>query len=181
MVWENKNESCAMTVDRVRVMMEEWQLATANRSTSAQQNVHLQASAATAQQIVHLQASDATAQQPPAHLQQLPMAAAHSATWQRPSHGPLKCNVDAGFSTAKNRTVIDICVQDDHGAYVLAKAISFDIVHTVRVGKALGLYHALEWLSDMQFDNVDFATNSKITYDAFHSHKDDVSEFGHII
>lgn len=64
---------------------------------------------------------------------------------------------------------------------MLAKAISFDIVHTVRVGEALGLYHALEWLSDMQFDNVDFATDSKITYDAFHSHKDDVSEFGHII
>lgn len=61
---------------------------------------------------------------------------------------------------------------------MLVKTISFDVVH---VGEALGLYHALEWLRDMQFDNVDFEINSKITHDAFHSHKDDVSEFGHII
>lgn len=30
---------------------------------------------------------------------------------------------------------------------------------------------------DMQFNNVDFAMDSKTTHDAFHSHKDDVSEF----
>jgi len=168
MVWERKKESCAMTVDRARVMMEDWQLATANSLAPAQQNVHLQA-------------STDIAQQAPAHLQQLPMAVAHSATWQRPSHGRFKCNVDAGFSMVMNRTGIGICVRDDDGAYVLAKTTSFDIVHPVRVGEALGLYHALEWLSDMKFDNVDFVTDSKITYDAFHSHKDDVSEFGNII
>jgi len=33
----------------------------------------------------------------------------------------------------------------------------------------------------MQFDNVDFAMDSKTTHDAFHSYKDDVSEFKHII
>ena len=33
----------------------------------------------------------------------------------------------------------------------------------------------------MQFDNVDFETDSKTTHDAFHAHKDDVSEVGHII
>jgi len=33
----------------------------------------------------------------------------------------------------------------------------------------------------MQFDNVDFAMDSKITYNVFHSQKDDIFEFGHII
>jgi len=34
---------------------------------------------------------------------------------------------------------------------------------------------------NMQFDNFDFETYSNTTHDAFHSHKDDVSEFGDII
>jgi len=33
----------------------------------------------------------------------------------------------------------------------------------------------------MQFDNVDFETDSKITCDTFHSNWDDISEFGCII
>jgi hypothetical protein len=39
----------------------------------------------------------------------------------------------------------------------------------------------MQWLSDMQFDNVDFETDSKITRDAFHSTRDDISDFGCII
>jgi len=39
----------------------------------------------------------------------------------------------------------------------------------------------MEWLSDMQLNNVDFETDSKTAHDAFHAHKDDVSEFGRII
>jgi len=81
-----------------------------------------------------------------------------------------------------NRTWIDICIRDDDdGAFVLAKTITFEVVHSVHVGEALGLYHAMEWLSDMQLHNVDFETDSKTTHDAFHAHKDDVSEFGRII
>jgi hypothetical protein len=104
------------------------------------------------QQHAYLQNPAATAQQPAAHLQQSHVASAVSAqqppvpsvSWQRPSRDRFKCNVDAGFSTSKNRTGIDICVRDDDGAYVLAKTVSFDVVHPVRVGEALCLYHALE-------------------------------------
>jgi len=48
----------------------------------------------------------------------------------------------------------------------------------VDVGEALGLHSALQWLSDMQFDNVDFETDSKLTADAFLSTRDDLFEFG---
>ncbi|RHN79799.1 hypothetical protein MtrunA17_Chr1g0181271 [Medicago truncatula] len=36
-------------------------------------------------------------------------------------------------------------------------------------------------MKDMRFDNIDFELDSKITRDAFHSRKTDVSEFGSII
>jgi len=51
----------------------------------------------------------------------------------------------------------------------------------VEVGEALGLHVALQWMSDMQFDNVDFETDSKFTVDAFLSSRNDLSEFGYII
>jgi len=38
----------------------------------------------------------------------------------------------------------------------------------------------MQWLSDMQFDNVDFETDSKITRDSFHSTHDNIFEFGYI-
>jgi len=63
----------------------------------------------------------------------------------------------------------------------LAKVVSFSCIYSINVGEALGLHSAMQWLSDMQFDNVDFETNSKITRDAFHSTQDDISEFGCII
>jgi len=54
-------------------------------------------------------------------------------------------------------------------------------VFSVEVGEALGLFEALPWLRVMSFDNVDFEIDSKITRDAFHSRREDISEFGHII
>jgi hypothetical protein len=80
------------------------------------------------------------------HLQPLSANSVAPVHWQCPPRGRLKCNVDVGFSVATNRTDIGICVRDDDGAFVLAKTISFDVVHSVHVGEALGLYHALEWL-----------------------------------
>jgi len=76
---------------------------------------------------------------------------------------------------------IQICVKDDDDAFLQAKTLSFEVVHFVNVGEALGQYYAFEWLSDKQLDNVDFETYSKTTHDAFHSRKDNVSELGQII
>jgi len=50
---------------------------------------------------------------------------------------------------------------------VLAKTLTHPCFLPVDVGEALGLFSALQWLSDMQFDNVDFETDSKVTVDAF--------------
>jgi hypothetical protein len=99
--------------------------------------------------------------------------------WQRPQRNRLKCNVDASFSNQLNRTDIRICIRDDEGTFVLAQTILLSHVYYVVVGEALGLFHALQWLSDMQF--VDIVLDSKITINAFHHHQVDVTKFGQLI
>jgi len=64
---------------------------------------------------------------------------------------------------------------------VLAKTMNLAAVHAVDVGEALCLYHALERLSGMHFDIVDFEVDSRTTQMAFYARKDDVSEFGNVI
>jgi len=59
---------------------------------------------------------------------------------------------------------------------VLAKTLSITPLCYVSVGEALRLFHALQWVSDMQFDNVDFTLDSKITTYAFHHHRVDVTK-----
>jgi len=59
--------------------------------------------------------------------------------------------------------------------------MTYPCIVSVDVGEALGLHSALQWLSDMQFDNVDFETDSKLRANAFLSTRNDLSEFGCII
>jgi len=102
-------------------------------------------------------------------------------SWQPPISGRYKCNIDAAFSSQHNRTGIGICVRGSEGAFVLAQSITHPCTVSVDVGEALGLHSALQWLSDMHFDNVDFETDSKLTVDAFLATRNDLSEFGCII
>ena len=59
--------------------------------------------------------------------------------------------------------------------------LSFDKVYPIVVGEALGLYHVIQWMQDMQFNNIDFELDSKITRDDFHSCMTYITEFGNII
>jgi len=116
----------------------------------------------------HQQATTSTSQQ-------------HRITWQPPVAGRYKCNLDAAFSSQVNKIGIGICVCDAEGTFVLAKTVTYPCHVQVDVGEALGLHAALQWLSDMQIDNVDFETDSKLTANAFLSTRNDLFEFGCII
>jgi len=116
----------------------------------------------------HQQATTSTSQQ-------------HPIKWQPPAAGRYTCNIDAAFSSQANRTAIGICVRDAEGTFVLAKTMTYPCNVQVDVGEALGLHTTLQWLSDMQIDNVDFETDSKLIADAFLSTRNDLSEFGCII
>ncbi|PNX56126.1 cytochrome p450 [Trifolium pratense] len=56
--------------------------------------------------------------------------------WQKPETGKYKCNIDASFSAHQNR-------------------VGFDL------GETLGLYHALNWVQELQLERVDFVLDSK--------------------
>jgi hypothetical protein len=105
------------------------------------------------------------------HAHQNSTGTADPNRWHKPQQGRHKCNIDAAFSSIRNHTGIGICLRDDNGAFVLAKTMSL----------SLGLLYAMQWMHDMQFDNVDFVVDSKITTYAFHSKRIDVTEFGHVI
>jgi len=93
----------------------------------------------------------------------------------------MKCNIDVAFSSHRNRTGIGIYLQDEGGVFVLAKTISFVGVYSVDIGEALGLYHALQRVSDMQLDNIDFEVDFKTTKDVVYSVREDISKLGNII
>jgi hypothetical protein len=62
--------------------------------------------------------------------------------WQRLQQGRLKCDIDASFLQAWNRTCIDMCVRDDDGTFVIAKTMSFSPLWPAFVVEALGLFYA---------------------------------------
>jgi len=101
--------------------------------------------------------------------------------WQPLAQGRLKCNIDTAFSEQFRRTCIGLFLWNDFGTFVLAKMLQFDSIYPVEVGESLGLFHALEWINDMQFDNIDFVLDFKTTTDAFNTHRIDISELGSII
>jgi len=159
-VWDNVTETSAVVVERARNMVADWQLANAPDVLAA-------TSPSSSGLAAHVGNSA-----PDHHTGPL---------WQPPMPGRYKCNVDAAFSFHHNRTGIDVCVRDSEGIFVLAKIFTYPCTVSADVGEALGLHSALQWLSDMQLDNVDFETDSKLTVDAFRSTRSDLSEFGCII
>jgi ribonuclease HI len=177
-LWQDVTETCANVVDRACHIMEDWYAANAtipaasrnNTSTNSVRNDQMTTT------IPVRQSGSGTTRNSSATTSDMA-----SVRWQRPQRGRLKCNVDASFSDQLNRTGIGICVRDDEGTFVLAKTVSISPMCSVAVGEALGLFHALQWLSDMQFDNVDFVLDSKITTDAFNHRWIDVTEFGQVI
>jgi hypothetical protein len=62
-------------------------------------------------------------------------------------------------------------LRDDHGGFVLIKTMSFSHMSYVVVGEALGLFYVLESMHDMQFDNIDFVVDFKITTDVFYTRR----------
>ena len=105
----------------------------------------------------------------PSVLQPVVVSAAAHLRWQIPEHGHMKYNIDAAFFVHRNITGISICIRDEGGVFVLARTVSFSGVCPVDIGEASSLYHALQWVSDMHLDNIDFEVDSKTTKDALYS------------
>ena len=70
-----------------------------------------------------------------------------------------------------------MCIRDDDSAFVLARTKWFVPLCDVEVGEAVGLHTTLDWISNQQFDNVDFVLDCKRVVDCVNSSVDDSSEF----
>jgi ribonuclease HI len=101
--------------------------------------------------------------------------------WTKPNAGRFKCNIDASFSTNHNKVGIGMCIRDDQGRFVLAKTEWLTPIHDVDLGEALGLLHAINWVHELELENVDFELDSKNVVTKFHSNKEDMSELGDVI
>jgi len=66
------------------------------------------------------------------------------AQWKKPSPGRYKCNVDASFSNSLNKVIISVCIRDEKGHFVLAKAEWFAPIVGVDMGEAMGLLTAMQ-------------------------------------
>jgi ribonuclease HI len=51
----------------------------------------------------------------------------------------------------------------------------------VSLGEALGLFHAINWVRELQLERVDFALDSKIVVDYFNKGGNDMTEFGDVL
>ncbi|XP_024626609.1 uncharacterized protein [Medicago truncatula] len=101
--------------------------------------------------------------------------------WRKPRSGRLKCNVDASFSDVNNKIGLGMCIRDSTGFHVRSKIMCFSPLCSVDVGEALGLYHAIRWIHELQLKNVDFEVDSKRVADYFNKGRGDVTEFGSIM
>ena len=159
-MWEDVTETCAIVVERVQSLIDDWHLANGLAAESLSVTlagvqptaVSTDFSVVTAvvPAVFQPAAASAAASAVPAAASAVP--AAVQPRWQPPEHGCMKCNVDAVFSSQRNKTGVGICIRDEDGFFVLARTVTFIGVYPVDIGEALGLYHALQWASDMHLD-----------------------------
>nr|ABD28663.1 Polynucleotidyl transferase, Ribonuclease H fold [Medicago truncatula] len=89
----------------------------------------------------------------------------------------LKCYVDDSFSTSRNRAGIDMCIRDEEEWYVLSKTLRITPLCSVKVGEALGPYHTMLWINDIQLTNVNIEVDSKEVIDYYVRNRGDSTEF----
>jgi hypothetical protein len=177
-MWDDVTETCATMVERARSLIDDWHLANGlNAESLTAAPAGIQPAAASSDIFV------VTTVVPSVFLPTAASAipAAAQPRWQPPEHGRMKCNIDAALSIQRNKTGVSICIRDEDGVFVLDRTVTFIGVYLVDIGEALGLYHALQWASDMHLDNIDFEVDSKTTKVALYSGLEDITEFGNII
>ncbi|CAJ2655005.1 unnamed protein product [Trifolium pratense] len=161
-LWQDVTETSSQVVARAIKLIEDWN--NAHKAASRQQPEGTRSDNSNASE---LRSIDRSVQAP--------------IRWRKPATGRYKCNIDASFSSHSNQVGIGICIRDDEGRYVLAKSMWLSPICNVDIGEALGLFHAIKWVSELQLDAVDFALDSKLVVDYFNKGGCDITEFGDII
>ena len=152
-LWQQQTETDSQVFQRANYLLEDWRATQGIRSSSSTQPTNLQ----------------------------IQLLIQEEESWKKPALDRYKCNIDASFSTSLNRVGLGMCLRDDDGVFFLARTEWFAPLCDTEVGEGVGLYIALDWLSNQQFDNIDFGLDCKKVVDCVNSSVDDSSEFGCII
>jgi len=157
-LWQNVTETNSNIVARAKHLIEDWRFANKR------------------QQMRDCQQQNTAAVTLPC-TQQDTVSRPGVCRWQRPALRRFKCNIDASFSASTNKVGLGMCICDEEECFVLAKTMWFSLVCSVDIGEALGLYHAVWWVHDLQLPFVDFEVDSERVADYFKHGNADITEF----
>ena len=156
-VWENVTDTGQVIVEPAKQLLQNWNLVNCKKQISGA------AGAAAAPHTTAIMTDSAAAvMTDSAATVALPV----QCKWLKPHQGRLKCNVDASFSEALNCVGFGLCIRDEYRNFIKAKTCSSD------------LYHAIQWVQELQLSNVDFEMDAKKVVDYFNKGRNDISEFG---
>jgi len=85
------------------------------------------------------------------------------------------------FLHPSNKVGIGMCIRNSERNHVRSKTMWRSKRSFGNIGEALGLYHAIRWINELQLTNVDFERDSKIVADYFNKGRGDNTEFGSIM
>jgi hypothetical protein len=102
-------------------------------------------------------------------------------SWRVPTHGWLKCNVDAGFHRALNKTSTGWCLRDHFGRFIRAETTWIDGCCSIVEGESLALLGALHAMEQRGYSNVIIETDSKNVVDAIYRYRAGSSEFSYLV
>jgi ribonuclease HI len=101
--------------------------------------------------------------------------------WQKPPVGWFKCNTDAGFHDALNKTSAGWILRNNTGNFVMAGTAWYQGKCSIIEGEAMALLEAMKTMEQHGFSHVIYETDSKNVVDAIHNLRMGISEFSSII
>jgi ribonuclease HI len=101
--------------------------------------------------------------------------------WQKPPVGWFKCNTDAAFHDASNKTSAGWILRNYTGNFVMAGTAWYQGKYSIIEGEAKALLEAMRTMEQNGFSHVIFETDSKNVVDAIHNLRLGISEFSSII
>ncbi|KAK2423594.1 hypothetical protein QL285_034041 [Trifolium repens] len=101
--------------------------------------------------------------------------------WEKPQQGWYKCNIDASFHRALNKTSTAWCLRDHLGRFVMAETTWLDGNYSTIEGEAKALLEAMRAMEHRRISNVIFETDAKSVVDAINSFHGGNSEFSLLV
>lgn len=102
-------------------------------------------------------------------------------TWQPPSAGCYKMNVDASVFKGESSFSIGMVLRDDHGHFVKGKNMCFSGEVTVMEAEARAVQEAISWIEELRLHGVSIESDAQLVVKAINDHSEYYLEVGHTL